>query len=106
MARRRPRRWRNGGGALRALPEHVPTIAGPAEPPDPDVVLDALGAHGPVLEPDPPDSGWLDLRGGTRATPARAAAVLATARAWSFAPASATTHPYLSAPIDKLRYVL
>ncbi|HET8628261.1 MAG TPA: hypothetical protein VFL91_12610 [Thermomicrobiales bacterium] len=47
-------------------------------------LLDALGAHSPAVEPDPPAGCWLDLRGGRRAPPpaARAAAVLATAREW------------------------
>ncbi|HEX5503189.1 MAG TPA: hypothetical protein VFW96_11240 [Thermomicrobiales bacterium] len=50
-------------------------------------LLDALGAHTPAVEPDPPAGLWLDLRGGRRAPPpaARAAAVLATARAWGHA---------------------
>ncbi len=48
--------------------------------------LDALGAHSPTIEPDPPDGCWLELRAGKR-TPVlatRAAALLATARDWAY----------------------
>ena len=50
---------------------------------------DALGAHGPTLEPDPPDGCWLDLRGGRRGPDpaATGAAALATAVAWGVADA-------------------
>ena len=41
--------------------------AGPGAPPDPGALLDALGAHSPTIEPDPPGGCWLDLRGGKRA---------------------------------------
>ncbi len=48
--------------------------------------LDALGAHSPTVEPDPPDGCWLDLRAGKRApaVDTRAAALLATAQDWAY----------------------
>ncbi|HET8628631.1 MAG TPA: hypothetical protein VFL91_14510 [Thermomicrobiales bacterium] len=59
----------------------------PGRGPGVAALLDALGVHSPTLEPDPPAGCWLDLRGGRRGPPpaARAAAVLATARAWGHA---------------------
>ena len=52
-------------------------------------LLDALGAHSPAIEPDPPAGCWLDLRTGKRG-PAPAtlgAALLATADDWGYAEA-------------------
>jgi nucleotidyltransferase/DNA polymerase involved in DNA repair len=52
--------------------------------PEPAAFLDALGAHSPTVEPDPPAGCWLDLRAGKRA-PAlatRARALRDTADDW------------------------
>src|SRR5215211_6761678 len=51
-------------------------------------LLDALAAHSPTVEPDPPDGAWLDLRAGGRRPPDPADVaqrVLATAREAGFA---------------------
>jgi hypothetical protein len=52
-------------------------------------LLDALGAHSPAIEPDPPAGCWLDLRPGKRGSaPATlGAALLATADDWGYADA-------------------
>lgn len=52
-------------------------------------LLDALGAHSPVIEPDPPAGCWLDLRSGRRGPSplTTGAAVLATACDWGYAEA-------------------
>lgn len=49
-------------------------------------LLDALGAHSPQIEPDPPAGCWLDLRGGRRgpAPQLAGAAILATASDWAY----------------------
>jgi len=64
-------------------------VAGATTPDTPELtaLLDALGAHSPTIEPDPPDGCWLDLRGGKRGPTVtqRAAAVLTTARDWGHA---------------------
>lgn len=62
---------------------------GPLPSPDRAALHDALGAHSPTLEPDPPDGCWLDLRGGKRGPDpaASGAAALATAVAWGVADA-------------------
>ncbi len=63
--------------------EAAPTGAGTTAP---AAFLDALGAHSPAVEPDPPVGCWLDLRAGRRAPAlaARAAAILTTARNWGY----------------------
>jgi len=62
---------------------------GPLPSPDRAALHDALGAHSPTLEQDPPDGCWLDLRGGRRGPDpaASGAAALATAVAWGVADA-------------------
>jgi protein ImuB len=64
-------------------------LHGPLPAPDRAALHDALGAHSPTLEPDPPEGCWLDLRGGRRGPdPATTVvAALATAVAWGVADA-------------------
>ncbi len=49
-------------------------------------LLDALGAHSPTVEPEPPAGCWLDLRGGRRglSPPKAGAAILGTVRDWGY----------------------
>jgi hypothetical protein len=60
--------------------------AGPICTPDQAAFLDALGAHSPTVEPDPPAGCWLDLRAGKRAPSidTRAQAIRATADDWGY----------------------
>ncbi len=64
-------------------------LAPPPTAADWPALLDALGAHSPAIEPDPPDGCWLDLRPGRRGPSIESigAALLATASEWGHAAA-------------------
>lgn len=64
-------------------------LAPPPTAVDWPALLDALGAHSPAIEPDPPDGCWLDLRSGRHGPSLESvgAALLATAREWGYAAA-------------------